>query len=104
MTGALLGVLDWEEARRGSKALDLAWCEWQFTTRFPIYLSDTALRATAGKFGRPHSVESVERFRVPPDCELMYGAGAIPAWGVVDADRRLASIAAVKRAKEMRGH
>lgn len=34
-TGALVGVLDWEEARYGRPALDLAWCEWQFTTRFP---------------------------------------------------------------------
>lgn len=34
-TGALVGVIDWEEAHLGSAVLDLAWCEWQFATRFP---------------------------------------------------------------------
>lgn len=191
-SGALLGVLDWEEARRGSIALDLAWCEWQFTNRFPelrwalkhlydaygdvpdqalrdtalrqrldelrsratvreeiqtdqphdalqihcssfgsraeaaafvaalsrllagpvyrsfatealvwvagggksgtwqIYLSDAAFRATVSGFGAPPNAKLVEISRVPSACELLYGAGAIPAWGAADADRRLA--------------
>ncbi|HEX6533506.1 MAG TPA: phosphotransferase [Gemmatimonadaceae bacterium] len=33
--GALVAVLDWEEARRGDPALDIAWCEAQFLARYP---------------------------------------------------------------------
>lgn len=40
-TGALLGVVDWEEARRDSPALDLAWCEAQFVARYPQLRSAT---------------------------------------------------------------
>ncbi|MBJ7595859.1 MAG: phosphotransferase [Candidatus Dormibacteraeota bacterium] len=33
-TGELAAVVDWEEARWGDRVTDLAWCEWQFRTRF----------------------------------------------------------------------
>jgi aminoglycoside phosphotransferase (APT) family kinase protein len=31
----LAAVLDWEAAHLGSRVEDLAWCEWQFRSRFP---------------------------------------------------------------------
>ena len=34
---SLIGILDWEGACLGSRALDLAWCEWQFRNRFPAH-------------------------------------------------------------------
>lgn len=40
-TGALVGVVDWEEARRDGPALDLAWCEAQFLARYPHQRSAT---------------------------------------------------------------
>ena len=40
-SGALVGVVDWEEARRDSPALDLAWCEAQFLAQFPHLRSAT---------------------------------------------------------------
>jgi aminoglycoside phosphotransferase (APT) family kinase protein len=33
----LLAVLDWEVAHLGSPVTDLAWCEWQFRTKYPHY-------------------------------------------------------------------
>lgn len=61
-TGALRAVLDWEEARRDSPALDLGWCEAQVLGRFPHlrgairHLHD-AYGAAPDRAAREHALE-----------------------------------------------
>lgn len=54
-----------------------------------VYLSDAALEAASTAFAPPPVTGTRRGEDVPPDCALVIGGDATPAWGLVEAQRRL---------------
>ena len=52
-------MLDWENAHLGGRVLDIAWCEWQFRSRYPRH--EWAVRNLLTAYGDPPDRDSRER-------------------------------------------